>query len=56
MKTEEGEGQVTKSVIKSNKEMPETPDLSYRPLQLQRQDPFILADFSGSNAYKGTKP
>lgn len=54
MKEEEN---ITKSVLKSNRELPQTPDLSYQPPQpVNRQEPFALANFSGSNANQTNKP
>jgi uncharacterized protein YdeI (BOF family) len=42
--------------LSSMRKMPEVPDMSGKLVTQRRGDPFVLSDWGGSNAYKGTKP
>lgn len=50
------EGVVSRGVDLGGRRVPRVPDLSAGKDPLRRPNPFILDDFSGSNAYKETKP
>jgi len=51
----EDEDEGSARVMDKNK-MPQTPSFAEEMVSPKRQNPFILDDFSGSNAYKETKP
>ena len=53
---EEPEGLQRAAKISSMDKMPKTPDFSEKMVPVKRSSPFVLDDFGGSNAYKGTKP
>jgi hypothetical protein len=54
--SEEPESELRVARFGNKNKLPQTPDLSELVRAAKRQAPFVLDDFSGSNAYQRKKP